>query len=326
MKYIGILDTSIMSFNLGDQIIMESARNGLKPVLDGAFVVNMPTHSPLFRKREFSIRRRDSFRQSLDRLDLKIVCGTNLLEKDMRKRKNSWNLHLSDSWYIRDFVLMGVGTDSLPEVANGYTRKLYGRMLSKDYIHSARDEAARKLIRDLGFEAIDTGCPTLWPLTPERCERIPTEKSADVVFTLTDYAPDENRDRRMIEILSREYENVYCWLQGVGDEEYLNGLGVDLNRICYIKPSLAAYNDFLKHADCDYVGTRLHGGVKAMQEGKRSIIIGVDNRARDIHADHNLNYLDRRDIELLPEQIHSRIETRVKINEEGIRTFLSQFA
>lgn len=58
MKYIGIMDTSIMSFNLGDQIIMESSRNGLKKILEDAFVVNMPTHSPLFKKASLALERK----------------------------------------------------------------------------------------------------------------------------------------------------------------------------------------------------------------------------------------------------------------------------
>ena len=78
------MDTSIMSFNLGDKIIMESARNGLKEILDGAFVIDMPTHSPLFHTHEFSLRRIDSFQESLNSIDLKFVCGTNLLAKDMK--------------------------------------------------------------------------------------------------------------------------------------------------------------------------------------------------------------------------------------------------
>ena len=56
MKKIAILDTSILSFNLGDQIIMESARHGLQSITQNAFVVNMPTHSPLFHRYEFSLR------------------------------------------------------------------------------------------------------------------------------------------------------------------------------------------------------------------------------------------------------------------------------
>lgn len=55
-KNIAILDTSVMSFNLGDQIIMESCRRELSDILQNAFVVNLPTHSPLFHVYEFGIR------------------------------------------------------------------------------------------------------------------------------------------------------------------------------------------------------------------------------------------------------------------------------
>lgn len=122
MKKIGILDTSILSFNLGDQIIMESTRKELHNVIKDSFVVNLPTHSPLFHKYEFSIRKEDSFQQTLNSLDYKFVCGTNLLEKNAFKRKKSWNLFLSDTYYINDFILVGVGTDNTDVEANWYTK------------------------------------------------------------------------------------------------------------------------------------------------------------------------------------------------------------
>lgn len=34
----------------------------------------------------------------------------------------------------------------------------------------------------------------------------------------------------------------------------------------------------------DFVGTRLHGGIRAMQHKQRAIIIEIDNRAKEISS------------------------------------------
>ena len=35
----------------------------------------------------------------------------------------------------------------------------------------------------------------------------------------------------------------------------------------------------IQDTECDYIGTRLHGGIRALQHGRRSLILSVDNRA-----------------------------------------------
>ena len=328
MKKIAILDTSIMSFNIGDQIIMESARKGLENLLKDAFVVNMPTHSPLFHLYEFSLRGKDSFKPNLDAIDLKFVCGTNLLEKNMKKRKNTWNIHKGDLRYFKDFILVGVGTDGLPTIANNYTKTFYQKALSSDYFHSTRDEETKKFLESIGIKAINTGCPTIWGLTKEHCSVISKTKSDNVVFTVTDYKPDVSKDKIMIDILCKNYSNVYCWIQGSQDIEYLNTLGIDIlrsDKIKMVSPSLEAYNQFLDNVDCDFVGTRLHAGIKAMQKYKRTIIIGVDNRARAMNETYNFNFIEREEIEKLEEMINTSFGTEINLNEGNIEAFLRQF-
>lgn len=327
MKKIAIMDTSIMSFNLGDKIIMESAREGLKDILDEAFVVDMPTHSPLFHVSEFSLRRIDAFQESLNSIDYKFVCGTNLLSKDMKKRKNVWNIKLRDTKYFNDYILVGVGTDDLTQIRNNYTRKLYSKALSHKFIHSVRDEKTKNMLEELGFKAVNTGCVTLWRLTRDHCKNITSKKSDRVVFTITDYCQDREKDSSMIRTLVDNYKEVYCWRQGILDEKYLAelNLGEYQDNIKFIGSSLQAYTDFLNQMDCDYVGTRLHAGIKAMQCGRRTLIIGVDNRARDIKETYDINYLDRSKITKLESVVNSEFETKIKINEGRIKTFLSQF-
>ena len=326
MKYIGLMDTSVMSFNIGDQIIMESARLGLMPILKDAFVVTMPTHSPLFHVSEFSIRKIDSFRESLNMLDYKFVCGTNLLEKNMKKRKNTWNIHCIDTNYVRDFILVGVGTDSYEIEANGYTKKLYKIILSDRYIHSVRDEKTKIFLDNLGIKSINTGCPTLWGFNKTFCDLIPEKKAKKVVFTITDYCVDKKSDGEMIEILCDNYEEVVFWPQGIKDLEYYTEINKN-ERIKILTPSLEAYDQYLLNNDCDYIGTRLHAGIKAMQRKKRSVIIGVDNRAKDMHETYKFNYLERNSelANRLTKKINDSFHTYIEIDHEKIEVFLSQF-
>lgn len=328
MKKIALMDTSIMSFNLGDQIIMESARKNLNNILKDAFVVNMPTHSPLFHWYEFSLRKEDSFRKSLNMIDLKLVCGTNLLSKNMFNRKNSWNVNLIDSKYFNDFILVGVGTDGLPKIKNNYTKNLYKNLLSNQFIHSTRDEKTKITLESMGFRAINTGCVTLWGLTKEHCLKITEKKSDSVIFTLTDYKPNKIADEEFLEILSKNYKKIYFWPQGIMDLEYFESLDKECleGKLEIIQSSLEGFDYYLRNIECDYVGTRLHAGIKAMQLFRRSIILGVDNRARDMKDTYNLNYVDRLDYEGLKNMINSEFKTEINLNEEKIEEFLAQFS
>lgn len=330
MKKIAIMDTSIMSFNIGDQIIMESAITGLMPVIKDAFLVRMPTHSPLFHKYEFSLRGKDSFITALQSFDYKFVCGTNLLEKNMMKRKNSWNLHTSDLRYFNDFILVGVGTDKLSSIANTYTRHFYDKALNHNFVHSTRDDRTKEMLESLGFKAINTGCATIWPLTDSHCKSIPENQKDEVICTITDYCEDSARDLEMLLILKECYNKVFLWPQGIADELYFRKLCNLDDRIAdsidVLSPTLQCYDSFLSDHDCDYVGTRLHAGIKAMQKGRRSIIIAVDNRSIDMRESYGLPVIEREKIsEHLMRYINSGFETRININEDGITTFLNQF-
>lgn len=328
MKKIAIMDTSIMSFNLGDQIIMESARSGLKDIIDKAFVVNMPTHSPLYHWYEFSVYGKDGFTKALNSIDLKFVCGTNLLEKNMKKRKNSWNIHMMDTRHFNDFVLVGVGTDGMNIEPNSYTRRLYRKALSQQYVHSTRDEKTKAFLESMGFRALNTGCVTLWGLTKEHCKEIPKEKAEEVIFTITDYAPDIESDQFMVRTLCENYRKVYFWPQGIEDCNYIEKLRLDgatNNKVQFLAPSLKAYSEFLQNHKCDYVGTRLHAGIKALQMKKRTMIIGVDNRARDMKESYELPLLERDEISKLEAMVNKKSEICININKDRIDEFLSQF-
>ena len=325
MEKLAILNTAIFSFNKGDYIIMESAKKQLKEITKNNFFVEIPTHSPAFYKYQIMdlFAKKNALKKDIMSMKYKFVCGTNLLSSNMFVRKPLWNINIFQTKYLKDCILLGVGC-GINGKFNYYTKKLLRNVLSKDYIHSVRDEESKKMLETIGLKAINTGCPTLWELNKEHCANIPTKKKDKVVFTLTDYKKDKEKDQELINILNKNYNEVYFWVQGFGDYEYLQGLNNILG-IKIISSDVEEYNKFLDENECDFVGTRLHAGIKAMQKGRRSIILIVDNRARSMKRDYNLNCIERDRIDELEQYINSDIKTDIKINEENINRWKDQF-
>ena len=207
---------------------------------------------------------------------------------------------------------------------NLYTKKLYNKVLSHKHVHSTRDEETKEFLEQMGFKAVVTGCPTLWSLTPEVCKHIPVKKADSVIFTLSGTSRDIKRDQYLIDVLVRNYNKVYYWVQTVFDLEYLSEFE-NVNYIKILNCDLNGYDNFLKTHDVDYVGIRLHGGIFAMQHKKRSIIIAIDHRARNINVNNHLNCIERTDIEEIERMINSDIVTDVKVDYSIINNWLMQF-
>lgn len=321
MKKIIIFDTSVASFNRGDDIIMRGAREGLEELLSNAFVTNFPTHTPIFHLHQTSKINQNV--KLLQQADFKFVCGSNLLYSNMVRPWPLWNINFLDSKPIKDCVLVGVGSGINSKQINLYTKRLYKSVLSSEYIHSVRDNSTKLMLEKMGFKAINTGCPTLWSFTSDLCKQIPTKKSESVIFTLTDYRRDKIRDQKMIEILIKNYKVVKFWPQGSEDYNYFQSMsGIDSIQV--ISPSVEAFSMAL-NSDTDYVGTRLHGGIFAMQHKRRSVIIIVDHRAREMNKDFNLKALERDNIEELEMLINSEYATEVTVDREKINTWINQF-
>ena len=256
--------------------------------------------------------------------DIKIICGSNLLAKSLLAPTNDLNIHYWNSSPLKNSVLMGIGNSRLDKKINLYTKKLYKKILSKDHIHSARDEETTQMLRDLGFKAITTGCPTLWSLDTELCSKIPIRKSNNVIFTLTGVQRDPVNDQKMLDILKKNYKKRYFYVQTIWDLDYLHTLK-NIKDVIIIDSSIQSYKEALENFNVDYVGTRLHGGIFAMQNKVRSIIITIDNRTRNINKINNLNVVEREKINELEKIINNEIKTDIKIDYDSINKWLDQF-
>ena len=320
MENILLLDTSVGSLNKGDEIIMKCVRKQLSDITRRANVFTVPTHLSSFNWFQVA---RDSLRvQFYSNAKYKFIGGTNLLTMDMLTHFPQWNISIFNYRPLKGTVLLGVGAGK-GEKMNAYTKMLYRKVLSHEYVHSVRDERTKKFVTDLGFKALNTGCPTMWALTPELCSQIPSGKSESVVFTLTDYSRDPVKDQLLIDILNRNYKQVYFWIQGSDDYSYFESL-VNTDQVEVIPPTVEAYEEVLRR-DVDFVGTRLHAGIFAMRHKKRTIIISVDERAQGMSQTYSLNTIERTHLDSLEQMINSEFITDVKIDFDTVDEWMSQF-
>ncbi len=321
MRNILYLDTSIGSFNKGDEIIMECFSKELEKLFAKDFVYNLPTHVSSFHW--YQVLRNSLAYRTYANCDLKFVGGSNLLVKDMLTHYPQWNLNLFNYQGFKDCILCGVGAGA-GDKTNLYTKFLYKKMLNHNYFHSVRDERSKVFVESLGLKAINTGCVTMWMLTPEHCSSIPTKKSSNVVFTLTASSIEDEKDQYLIDVLNKNYKSIYFWVQGNKDYEYIKKFK-NTDNIKIINPTKDAYEAVLEMGNIDYVGTRLHAGIYAMRHSVRSIIIAIDERARGINEANNMICIDKENITELDGLINSEFSTIIKMPFDRISQWKSQF-
>lgn len=319
LRNILILDPAIASDNIGDQIISECVSEELSMVTTDAFVRRLPTHLATFHC--YAIWRNSTVVQYFKNCDYKFAGGSNLLVKDMLTHYPQWNINIFNYHPLAGTILVGVGAGA-GETTNRYTTHLYKKVLNNTYYHSVRDQRSKEYVESLGLKAINTGCVTMWMLTPEFCKQIPKKKASRCVFTITGNGP---YNQQMVDVLIRNYTEVFFWIQGDHDWEAFQELK-GTEGIKVLPPSKDAYHQLLCEDDLDYVGTRLHGGIYAMRHKKRAIIIAIDERAREINKANNLNCIEQKQIAThLEPMIQSEFETKIVMPFDQIEKWRSQF-
>lgn len=319
MRKVTILDTSLASKNIGDKIIVDSVKNELNNIFkEKTMFFNVPTHEIISRHS----------RRIINNSDYSIVSGTNLLSSKFNILKaNQWNINLYDALELNDIILMGVGWSNYQENASLLTKLVYKKILNSNLLHSVRDNYTKNKLNKLGIEnVVNTSCPTMWRFTPEFCSLIPKNKAKNVIFTLTDYRINEKKDKELIKILYKNYNKVFFWPQGSKDLNYFKKLNCLDDKINIINPTLECYDQILdSNISLDYIGTRLHGGIRAMQKKIRTIIIGIDNRAIEKEKDFNINVLKRKHMNKLENYITNDLETKIKLDYSNINRWKNQF-
>ena len=93
-----------------------------------------------------------------------------------------------------------------------------------------------------------------------------------------------------------------------------------------VQSDLQSFDAVLEQADLDYVGTRLHAGIRALNKGRRSLIVSIDNRAECIHADTGLPIICRKDIsQKLGKRIEEEIHSEITMPKSNISQWMEQF-
>ncbi|MEE8059671.1 MAG: polysaccharide pyruvyl transferase family protein [Pseudomonadales bacterium] len=313
MKAVTLFDTAIASTNLGDQIIMDAASSHIRELYQDAFIYSVVSHEWLGSKS------RGLVKQS----DCSLTCGTNMLSSRMWF-KPLWKLTPLDAFRNLNVTLMGAGWYQFQSKPDIYTRFLLNNVLSKHSIHSVRDGYTQSMLQTAGISnVLNTGCPTLWRLSTQHCEQIPQTKSSYVITTLNTYIENRQLDGRLLKTLHQHYDKVYFWIQTATDYDYARSLDANL---IYLPPSLQGLDELLD-ADIglDYVGNRLHAGIRAMQKMRRTIILEVDNRAKEMGSDFDLPTVERNNFDQLETMITGDFSTRLQLPYDAINQWKAQW-
>jgi len=287
VKKVALLDTSVASNNKGDKIIVEATKKAIRDSIPDAFIVGIPTHERMF-KRSYDV---------LNSADAAVVAGSNLLSSDMWNFRQ-WRVGFIDSIFVTNLVFCGVGWWQYQDTPTRYSKFLIKKLSSDEHVHSVRDVYTKKMLKKVEIEnVLNTSCPTMWSLG-KNVEHFDSISNA-VVFTVTCYKKNRTEDLGWIKVLQELYSNVYFWPQQAGDLSYLRSIdGINLSGVEFLTPGLDSYDGILC-SGVDYVGTRLHGGIRSLQHGNRTLILSVDNRAREMSKDTGIPTAPRNEPETI---------------------------
>ena len=313
MRHIHLIDTSIGSDNVGDEIIMSEIKTHLNPLISDAYVTTSAGHDGL------GVYSRDLAAKA----DLVLLLGTNALRHQYRVgKKYIWYVDRKDIAAIAGkVVLFGVGANRDFDKIERRQLAFLKRVLAPNFTHSVRDETGARIVEACGLRSVNTSCPTLWSAPKVKVD--PAKRPRAVCFTLTKHYADP-RDQHMLDQFLALYDEVYFWPQQPRDLEYLRTMQ-NAGKVEILPPNLNAYDAFLSSTEVDVVGTRLHGSIRGLHHGRRVLAIAIDNRARDIGAEVSLPTLARSDIAQLTERLNGDLSCALSLPTQKIGDFLGQF-
>jgi hypothetical protein len=303
--------------NLGDIIITEAIRGELHRIFGDEEIISISSHSYPGEK---ELRKIGDARK-------RFVGGTNLLSSEMRVSRQ-WKFPTRSMAFRRTAILCGVGWRGYEGEIGAATMLLLHAILSKRCIHSVRDEYTKQKLASCGIKnVLNTSCPTLWALAGERRTINNRPPARNVLVMLTDYRQEPELDRQFLRCVEKCYDRIFLWPQGEGDVAYFRSLQTE-NRgnVCVLDESMVGLEECLSAiTDLDYVGTRLHGGIKCMLAGKRSLIIEVDNRALEIAKSTGLPTIRRDDIRGLERWVRHGWTSDLHVDAGPIEMWREQF-
>jgi len=327
-NYLALIDPSIKdnsgtpSDNLGDCIIYDSVKEVLSELFPNTEIVRVSLHLP------FSAREKEIINQS----ELAFVGGTNILSSYIRYFDRM--VPVKYKWFylfpgLKNIVLLGTGwswyTDSPDKSSSIY----YKRILHSSYYHSLRDKYSETMLRKAFIKkTIFTGCPTTWKLNNGFINKF--NPNSNIVFTLTDYFQCPKNDEKLLRlILNVSGKETYFFPQGAGDLAYLKSLQsykINKSKFKILEHNIQDYSNLLKDTEVNYIGTRLHGGIRSLQYNRPTLIISIDNRAAEMGKDMELPIIEREDYKSMLEWIgNDRTLSIIKLPLSNIQKWKKQF-
>lgn len=315
LRHIHFINTAVGSDNLGDEIIVAEIEKHLRPLISDAYVSTSSGHDGLG---VYS-------RPIVSEAQIALLMGTNALTAlRQQRRKFIWQVQRQDIPILKNkVVLLGVGANRDFAKVDRKQIKFLRSVLSHDYLHSVRDETALRILEACDLRGVNTSCPTLWsqPALAVPGDRVATK----VCFTLTKHKSDP-LDAQMIQVLQDAYDEVWFWPQQPRDLAYMQQISAS-SSIKLLPANLSSYDRFLRENDVDVIGTRLHGSIRGLHHGRRSLAIIIDNRARDIGRETGLPTLDRALVATdLKRMILGDLTPNLTIPTGEIERFLQQFS
>lgn len=307
---IAILDPSLATDNLGDEVIYQAVESLLFDLFPNAWFHRIATHEAMSNRSHKVLREAERI----------FVAGSNLLPPD----GGQWRITLSDSMFIEGLVVIGAGWQHDTTKLSREASKIIGRSFHRTALHAVRDAPAAENLKAVGLRAVNATCPTLWRLDAEATARIPATKAPEAVVAVTAYRNQPEADAAFLKLVTERYRTVWFYPQMADDIAHIERLG--FGHLKRIRASTDAYTRFLAENDVDYIGSRLHGGIRALQTGKRSLILEVDNRARDIAAHTGLPSARLTDLAAIGDWIDRPAPTVLHLPEADIAAWKAQFA
>ena len=285
-NHICLLDPSIASTNIGDDIIVDSCKEILVEIFPETQLISIPTQDVIGR----------ISRRLLKTSKANIILGTNVFSSKLFfYRQLRWNIKDLISKY--SLITMGIGWWQYQDEIDFPSRYIYRRLLNRKCLLSTRDNYSKRMLEKIGFSNIvNTSCPTMWsiPLGKEIHKNNFFNKG---LLTFTDYSRDIKKD---LEILKKAFsisKELFFFPQAPTDLSYLKEL-INLTELPLpklINASSDSLKNFYEGGDCCYIGTRLHAGLLAARYNIPCLIIAIDNRVKEIFDDCKLDYIERKD-------------------------------